>query len=69
MLLVAKPRPHHNTFDFGATAKRLQRPGCIRIPYDLPRKVIIPFEAEKTLPGKDAKVQYIAKAAKVSDKE
>lgn len=55
-----KPHAHHNTFDLGATAKCLHRPGCVRIPYDLPRKVIIPFEERKrALPGKDAKVQYI----------
>lgn len=37
MLLVAKPRSHHNTFDLGATAKCLHQPGCVRITYYLPR--------------------------------
>lgn len=60
MLLVAKPHPHHNTFDLGATAKCLHRPGCIGILCYLPRKVIIPFEErQRALPGKDVKVQYI----------
>lgn len=58
MLLVAKPRPHQNTFDLGATAKCLHRPGCIRIPYHLPRKVNISFEErKKALPWKDGRVQ------------
>lgn len=60
MLLVAKPHPDHNTFDLGATAKCLHRPGCVRMPCYLPRRVIIPFEESRTaLPGKDVKVQYI----------
>lgn len=65
LLLVAKPRPHHNTLPACLTlVRQVRQPDvcigqeCIRIPYYLPRKAVIPFEERnKALPWKDARAQ------------